>query len=308
MTRFSLVETPLRDSFADAVLAGLGRHPRRLPPRYFYDAEGTRLFDRITELPEYYVTRAEMGVLARHAGELPSAATVIEFGGGTGAKTRLLLEAWFRLRPRIRYVPVDISKAALTATADALLPQFPGLSVAAIQAEFDRALELIPREPSLVLFLGSNIGNFDEAEAIRFLHALHGHQVIVGFDMVKDAATLHAAYNDAADVTAAFNLNVLARINRELGGTFDLAAWAHRAFYDAAEARIEMHLVAQSDQAVRIEALDRTFAFRAGDTIHTENSYKFSPERIAALARTGGFDVAKTWSDERGWFSVALLT
>ncbi len=308
MERFSLVETAIRDSFADAVLTGLGTHPRRLPPRYFYDAEGTRLFDRITELPEYYVTRVEMELLVRHAGDFPEAPTVIEFGGGTGAKTRLLLEAWFRVQPRIRYVPIDISKTALTATAEALLPDFPGLSVAAIQAEFDRAMELIPREPSLVLFLGSNIGNFDEAEAVRFLRALRGHQLLVGFDMVKDAATLHAAYNDAAGVTAAFNLNVLARINRELGGAFDLAAWEHRAFYDAAAARIEMHLVSRREQDVRVAALDRTFAFRAGETIHTENSYKFSPARIASLARQSGLDVAKTWTDGRGWFSVALLT
>jgi dimethylhistidine N-methyltransferase len=308
LDRFSLVETAIRDSFADAVLAGLGTRPRKLPPRYFYDAEGTRLFDRITELPEYYVTRVETAVLERYADAIPSADTVIEFGGGTGAKTRRLLQAWFRTHRRIRYVPVDISKAALTATADALLPAFPGLTVAAIQAEFDRAMELIPRGPALVLFLGSNIGNFDDDEAIRFLTALRGHQVLVGFDMVKDDAVLHAAYNDAAGVTAAFNLNVLGRINRELGGDVDLAAWEHLAFYDRRRARVEMHLVARRAQEVCVRTLGRTFAFEAGERIHTENSHKFSRDRIERLARASGLDVAKTWTDERGWFSLVLLS
>lgn len=232
---------------------------------------------------------------------------MIEFGGGTGGKTRLLLDAWFRTLPRVTYVPVDISKTALVATADALLPAYPGLSVHAIQAEFDAAMALIPPAPSLVLFLGSNIGNFDRDEAVRFLSALRGRQVLVGFDMVKDPATLHAAYNDAAGVTAAFNLNVLARINGELGGGFDLGAWEHLAFYDTRAARIEMHLVSRRPQEVSVTALGRTFAFARGERIHTENSHKFSPAAIEALARASGLSVAKRWTDERGWFSLVLL-
>ncbi len=306
--RFSLVETPIAESFADAVAKGLGHRPRRLPPRYFYDAAGTRLFDRITELPEYYVTRTEIGILERHADELPSSDVVIEFGGGSGAKSRMLFDAWFRTRARMRYVPVDISRAALLASAESLLSTFPRLSVHAIRAEFDRALELLPAGPALVLFLGSNIGNFDEDEAVRFLSSLRGRDCLVGFDMEKDSEVLHAAYNDRTGVTAAFNLNVLARINRELGGTFDLAAWEHLAFYDARAARIEMHLVARRRQDVRVAALDRTLTFDAGERIHTENSYKFSPRRIAALAKASGLDVVRRWTDEREWFSVVLLS
>lgn len=308
MDRFSLIETPVRDSFAEAVAAGLGARPRSLPPRYFYDAEGTRLFDRICELPEYYVTRTEIAILRRHAGEIPAAGTVIEFGGGTGAKTRILLDAWLRTQGRMTYVPVDISKTALEASAESLLAAYPGLSVRAIRAEFDRAFSLIPREPSLVLFLGSNIGNFGAEESVSFLSALRGHQVLVGFDMEKDPDVLHAAYNDADGVTARFNLNVLARVNRELGGTFDLAAWEHLAFYDEARARIEMHLRSTRAQEARVAALDRTFAFDAGERIHTENSCKFSRGRIEALARASGLHVAKSWTDEREWFSVVLLS
>jgi L-histidine Nalpha-methyltransferase len=306
--RFTLVETPIRESFADAVAKGFGDRPRHIPPRYFYDAEGSRLFDRITELPEYYVTRTEIEILTAHAREFPSADVVIEFGGGSGEKSRLLFDAWCRTRPRIRYVPVDISRAALLASAETLLPTYPTLSVDAIRAEFDRALELLPSGPALVLFLGSNIGNFDEDEAVRFLSALRGRQLLIGFDMEKSVDVLHTAYNDADGVTAAFNLNVLARINRELGGTFDLSAWRHLAFYDPALSRIEMHLVATRRQDVRVAALDRTFAFDAGERIHTENSYKFSPRRIETLARAAGLAIVERWTDEREWFSVVLLS
>ena len=307
MPRFSLTEKPIADSFEEAVRDGFAARPRRLPPRFFYDAEGSRLFDRITELPEYYVTRTEMDILRRHAGAVAPPATVIEFGGGSGAKTRLLFDTWLRARRRMRYVLVDISAAALVQSAESLLAAYPGLSVHAIRAEFEQAFDLMPPGPSLVLFLGSNIGNFDADEARRFLSALHGHRVLVGFDMIKDRDVLHAAYDDADGVTARFNLNVLARINRELGGTFDLDAWHHLAFYDEAEARIEMHLVSTHRQTVRIGALNDTVTFDAGERIHTENSYKFSPERIEALAHASGFRVIDRWTDEREWFSVALL-
>lgn len=307
MPRFSLTEKPIADSFEDAVRDGFAARPRRLPPRFFYDTEGTRLFDRITELPEYYVSRTEMDILRRHAGAIDPPATVIEFGGGSGAKTRLLFDTWLRARRRMRYVLVDISAAALGQSAESLLAAYPGLSVHAIRAEFEHAFDLMPPGPSLVLFLGSNIGNFDADEARRFLSALHGRRVLIGFDMVKDRGVLHAAYNDAEGVTARFNLNVLARINRELGGRFDLDAWRHLAFYDEAEARIEMHLVSTRRQTVRIRALNQTVTFDAGEHIHTENSYKFSPERIEELARASGFRVVERWTDERAWFSVALL-
>ncbi len=304
--RFSIVEAPISDGFAEAVRAGLGQRPRRIPPRFFYDARGSELFERICRLPEYYVTRTEFAILERHAAEFPPAETVIEFGCGYGAKTRLLFEAFFRTRRKMAFVPVDISKRALEEAGRQLTHAHPGLTVRAIRAEFEHAFPLLPRQPSLVLFLGSNIGNLDHAESVRFLSALRGHQVLVGFDMQKDPALLDAAYNDAQGVTAEFNLNLLARINRELGGNFDLAQWKHLSFYDAAAGRVEMHLVSQGTQVVRV--LDEAHRFEAGERIHTENSYKFSEEQIRAIAAESGFRLDKRWTDERGWFSVALFS
>jgi dimethylhistidine N-methyltransferase len=305
--RFSILETRIHDSFAEAVRTGLGSRPRSLPPRFFYDTEGSRLFDLICDLPEYYVTRTEIAILRRHACEFPTADTVIEFGCGTGAKTRLLFDAFFRARERMTYIPVDISKTALLESAGMLLASYPELRVHAIQAEFDRAFDLIPHEPSLVLFLGSNIGNLGYEESVRFLSALRGHQVLVGFDMQKDHEVLRAAYDDAQGVTARFNRNVLARINRELGGTFDPAAWEHLAFYNLRETRIEMHLVSTRAQEVHIAALDRTFAFDTGERVHTEYSHKYSPDQIRRIARDGGLDVMRVWTDEKEWFSLVLL-
>lgn len=304
--RFSIVEAPISNAFAEAVRAGLGHRPRSIPPRFFYDARGSELFERICALPEYYVTRTEFAILERYAHEFPPADTVIEFGCGYGAKTRLLFEVFFRSRRKITFVPVDISKRALEETGRHLTSAYPGLTVRGIQAEFEHAYELISREPSLVLFLGSNIGNLDHAESVRFLSALRGHQVLVGFDMQKDHTLLHAAYNDVQGVTAEFNLNLLARINRELGGDFDLAQWEHLSFYNAAAGRIEMHLASKGAQAVRV--LDETHLFDAGERIHTEDSYKFSDEQIRAIAAESGFRVEKRWTDERDWFSIVLLS
>ncbi len=304
--RFSIVESPISDGFAEAVRAGLGRRPRSIPPRFFYDARGSELFERICTLPEYYVTRTEFAILERYAREFPAADTVIEFGCGYGAKTRLLFEAFFQTRRKMVFVPVDISKRALEEAGRHLTDTHPRLTVRAIRAEFDHAFQLLPRDPSLVLFLGSNIGNLDHVEAVRFLSALRGHQVLVGFDMQKAPELLHAAYNDAQGVTAEFNLNLLARINRELGGNFDLAQWKHLSFYNAAAGRIEMHLVSKSAQEVRL--LGETHSFEAGERIHTENSYKFSDEQIRAIAGESGFRVEKRWTDEQGWFSVVLLS
>jgi dimethylhistidine N-methyltransferase len=304
--RFSIVETPIRDDFAEAVREGLAQRPRRIPPRFFYDARGSGLFDRICALPEYYVTRTELAILRRHANELTPPDTVIEFGCGYGAKTRLLFEVFLRARRKMTFVPVDISRRALEETCRRLTDDHPGLTVRAIRAEFERASQLIPSEPSLVLFLGSNIGNLDGAESVRLLRTLRGHKVLVGFDMQKDPAVLHAAYNDAQGVTAEFNLNLLARINRELGGNFDLAQWKHLSFYNAAAARIEMHLESTDAQAVRV--LGETHVFGPGERIHTENSCKFSEEQIRAIAAESGFRVEQWWTDERRWFSVALLS
>ena len=304
--RFSIVEAPIRDNFAEAVCAGLDQRPRSIPPRFFYDARGSELFERICALPEYYVTRTELAILERHAHELPPTDTVIEFGCGYGAKTRLLFEAFFRARRMMTFVPVDISRRALEETGRHLADRHPGLTVRAVRAEFERAYEFLPSHSSLVLFLGSNIGNLDHADSVRFLRALRGHKVLVGFDMQKDPAVLHAAYNDAQGVTAAFNLNLLARINHELGGTFDLAQWRHLALYNAMAGRIEMHLVSTDAQAVRV--LGETHVFGPGERIHTEDSYKFSEGQIRAIAAEGGLRVEKWWTDEQRWFSVVLLS
>ncbi|MBI2930012.1 MAG: L-histidine N(alpha)-methyltransferase [Planctomycetes bacterium] len=306
MDRFSLIETPLRDSFAQAVRAGLASRPRHVPPRYFYDALGSELFERITRLPEYYLTRTETAILEHYAREFPTAPTVVEFGCGFGAKTRLLFDAFFRARKTMTYVPIDISRRALEEATAPLLRSYPGLSVRAIQAEFEQAFELIPREPSLALFLGSNIGNLDHHDAVRFLSALRGRRALVGFDMQKDEQVLLAAYNDAEGVTAQFNLNLLARINRELGGDFDLAQWDHLAIYDPDASRVEMHLAARRDQEVHV--LGETHAFRAGQRIHTENSYKYSMKQIRAIAAESGFRVERVWTDEDEWYAVVLLT
>lgn len=304
--RFSILALPIDDNFARAVRAGLRQRPRSIPPRFFYDARGSELFERICALPEYYVTRTEFAILQRYAREFPPAETVIEFGCGYGAKTRLLFEAFIQARRRMTFVPVDISRRALEETGRRLADAYPGLTVRAIRAEFERACEFIPRDPGLVLFLGSNIGNLDRGEAVRFLSALRGHRVLAGFDMRKDEALLHAAYNDAQGVTAEFNRNLLARINRELGGDFDLARWEHLAFYNATAGRIEMHLVSQGAQTVRV--LGEAHRFEAGERIHTENSDKFSDEQIRTIASESGFQVEKQWTDEQGWFSVVLLS
>jgi dimethylhistidine N-methyltransferase len=304
--RFSIAEAPVRDDFPEAVRAGLDQRPRSIPPRFFYDARGSELFERICTLPEYYVTRTELAILERHAHELPPTDSVIEFGCGYGAKTRLLFETFFRARRTMTFLPVDISRTALEETGRRLTDRHPGLTVRAVRAEFGQAHAFLPSRPSLVLFLGSNIGNLDHAESVKFLRALRSHKVLVGLDMQKDPAVLHAAYDDAQGVTAAFNLNLLARINRELGGTFDLARWKHLALYNAAAGRVEMHLVSMGAQTVRV--LGQRRAFEPGERIHTENSYKFSPEQILAMAAESGFHVEKWWTDEQRWFSVVLLS
>ncbi len=304
--RFSLLQLPISDGFSEAVHAGLACRPRQIPPRFFYDGPGSELFDRICSLPEYYVSRTEFAILERHANEIVPPETVIEFGCGYGAKTRLLFETFFRSLRQMTFVPVDISRDALTETGHRLTQRYPGIRVQAIRAEFEKAVTLLPRPPALVLFLGSNIGNLDRAESVGFLSSLRGHRILVGFDMQKDPDVLQAAYNDAQGITARFNLNVLTRINRELGGDFDLARWHHLALYDSAAGRIEMHLVSDAVQAVRVGG--HRYLFEAGERIHTENSFKFTEEQIRGIAAESGFQVEKHWTDDRGWFSVVLLS
>jgi dimethylhistidine N-methyltransferase len=301
-------------TFAGDVLAGLTARPKRLPPKYFYDETGSRLFEEITALPEYYPTRTELSILKEHAGDIarlvPENAALIEFGSGSTRKARILLTA----APAISaYVPVDISPEMLAEEAASLRRDHPHLTVLPIAADFTKPFGLpkvVADLPRVGFFPGSTIGNFEPHEACAFLrHAgrMLGKRaiLIIGIDLVKDAAILNAAYDDAAGVTAKFNLNLLTRINRELGGDFDLSAFSHEAFYNQERHRIEMHLASRKRQAARV--CGRAIAFRAGETIHTENSYKYTVESFGALARGAGWSPVAVWSDPNGYFSVQAL-
>jgi dimethylhistidine N-methyltransferase len=287
------------------VIAGLSLPQKALPPKYFYDAAGSRLFERICRLPEYYLTRAELSLTRRNLASIARFAgkgcELIEYGSGESLKTRLLIRA---LRPAA-YLPVDISEAALRGAQQRLSREFPWLEIVPVNGDFSRPLEL-PRARArrVVYFPGSTIGNLDPEDAHAFLSMTRGQaaRMLVGVDLRKDANVLHAAYNDSRRVTAAFNLNLLARINRELGADFDLAQFSHYAFYHAAEGRIEMHLVSLRRQVVRIGR--HRFAFDAGESIHTENSYKYSVEGFRALAARAGFSGKKTWIDGKGLFAL----
>jgi dimethylhistidine N-methyltransferase len=301
-------------TFCDDVVAGLLAEPKQLPPKYFYDRIGSELFQRITTLPEYYLTRTETGILEAHAGEIakliPADAAVVEFGAGSSAKTRILLRA----APHVcAYVPVDISGAFLTAETARLQQEMPDLRVLPVEADFTRPFVLPAKlgdRPRIGFFPGSTIGNFEPPEVNTLLHhaaALLGPGAlfIVGVDLVKDPDILAAAYNDDAGVTAAFNLNLLARINRELGGEFDLAGFRHLACYNQEQHRIEMHLVSLARQKVR--ACGRSFDFRRGETIHTESSYKYTVESFRSHAHGAGWTSAATFVDARNYFSVHVL-
>lgn len=302
-------------SFADDVLAGLTARPKSIAAKHFYDAEGSRLFERIMKLPEYYPTRSEMRTLRDHADAIadlvPAGAALVEFGSGSSAKIRLMLEAV----PHIKaYVPVDISAEYLEEQASALRHDFPALKVLPVAADFTKRFELpsaVRSMPRVGFFPGSTIGNFEPLAAVAFLRnaarILGSNAVmIIGVDLVKDERILNAAYNDAAGITADFNLNLLARINREAGADFDLAAFEHRAFFNRERQRIEMHLVSRKKQTITMGG--SRFAFEKGETIHTENSYKYTPEGFADLARQAGWLQRALWTDPEENFSVRAFT
>jgi dimethylhistidine N-methyltransferase len=300
--------------FARDVIAGLTARPKRLPPKYFYDEIGSRLFEAITETSEYYPTRTEIAILQERAGEivrlLPARTALIELGSGSSRKARILLDA----APCVAaYVPVDISAQSLNDEAAALKRDYPRLAVFPIAADFTQSFRLprsLDRCARAGFFPGSTIGNFEPAQATALLrHAARmlgeGASLIVGVDLVKDPAVLNAAYNDAAGVTAKFNLNVLAHINRELGADFDLASFSHQAFYDPERSRIEMHLVSRARQ--RVNVCGRVIEFREAETIHTENSYKYMLDSFRALATSAGWTPVEAWTDAAGYFSVHAL-
>ncbi len=297
------------DSFAADVIAGLTAKPKTLSPKYFYDLAGSALFERITQLPEYYPTRCELGILADNAPSIaslfPPGCALIEFGSGSSRKVRILLGAAATVEA---YVPVDISGDFLQQDLVQLPRDFPHLAVYPLVEDFTQAFE-IPSEiaalPRVGFFPGSTIGNFEPYEACRFLRHIGrvlgaGSVLVVGIDLVKDPGVLYRAYNDAEGVTAKFNLNLLARINRELGANFDLTAFEHHALYNGEHNRIEMHLASTRRQKVRVNGT--TIDFRAGETIHTENSYKYTVESFQALARGSDWSPVAVWTD--GLFSV----
>jgi dimethylhistidine N-methyltransferase len=315
-SRRSLPPNEELSAFANDVLEGLRETPKRIPAKYFYDEAGSALFEKITEQPEYYPTRCEMEILREHGGEIaeriPEGTALVEFGSGSNRKVRLLLAAAPRLAA---YVPVDINAQMLEQEAAELRADFPQLPILPVAADICYPFEL-PREareaPVRVgFFPGSTIGNFEPHEAASFLRNAakilgRNSKLIVGVDLIKPAEVLNAAYNDAAGVTAEFNLNLLTRINRELGGHFRRECFEHHAFYNRERNRIEMHLASLKRQKVKVAG--ETVDFRAGETIHTENSYKYSVDSLRALARGVGWLPDGMWTDAQGYFCVQAFT
>lgn len=305
-------------TFAEDVREGLLAVPRRLPAKYLYDALGSLLFDAITALPEYYLTRAEREILDRESDAVIAAAgtpdEVVELGGGSGAKTQVLIEAALRAAPAVLLHAVDIAGDALEAAAQRMVERHPRLTVVGYAGDYEAGLEALRLDGrrALMLFLGSNIGNLDPRDAhalmLQMRAALRpGDALLLGTDLRKDPAVLEAAYDDALGVTAAFERNILVRINRELGGTFDLARFRHVASYDVESGCVSSHLVCLRSQEVRIEALDLRLRIQAGETIHTENSYKYGEAEIDGMAAAGGFDRIASWYDAAHSFALTLM-
>jgi L-histidine N-alpha-methyltransferase len=294
------------------VLRGLTRTPKTIPPKWFYDAHGSDLFEQITELPEYYPTRAEREILIARSGEIAAATgarTLVELGSGSSEKTRHLIDALTGLHT---YVPVDVSESALTQAGHALIAEHPGLHVHALIADFTARLTLPDAPgPRLLAFLGGTIGNLLPAERAAFLSAVRallspGDALLLGTDLVKDERVLVRAYDDAAGVTAAFNKNVLTVVNRELGADFDPGAFDHVALWDAESEWIEMRLRSRTEQTVKVPALDLAVDFAPGEELHTEVSAKFREEGIRAELATAGLDLAHWWTDGEGRFALSL--
>jgi L-histidine Nalpha-methyltransferase len=328
------ISISIGDSVAIEARAGLTAKPKTLSPWLFYDEAGSRLFEEITELPEYYLTRTERGIFAANAEEIlreaahgqgPSGKlTLIELGAGTATKTGILLEAAVRQQGSVVYQPVDVSETALVEASENILKNIPGVTVRCQVTDYTREglpLDRLPNTRTLALYIGSSVGNFTPEDArgvLRNLRAqlLPGDTLLLGTDLGpgahKTEATLLAAYDDAAGTTAAFNLNVLTRLNRDLGADFDIENFRHKVLWNAAESRIEMHLESLIAQTVRIPASDAgaalTINFAAGETIHTENSYKFTTAAVEALLASASFKVTRSWQDPQHLFAVTLAT
>jgi dimethylhistidine N-methyltransferase len=321
-TRSTLAHVPAtRASFAEDVRSGLTAPRKFLLPQYFYDALGSALFGAICELPEYYVTRAETEILALQADEIARAfggpVRLVELGSGYARKTRLLFDAVLARQDELEYAPIDIDPHVLEESARELLNNYARLRISAVAADFRdvaRTFEALPSATArtVVLFLGSTIGNLDPVDAATLLREIRSvlttqDALFLGADLVKPITVLEPAYDDELGVTAAFNRNLLARINRELGGHFDLSRFQHRAFFNREASRIEMHLVSRGAQRIAIDDLSLEIDFADGEAIHTENSYKYDEAMLATLASEGGFSIEHRWSDTRGWFADVLM-
>jgi L-histidine Nalpha-methyltransferase len=319
-------EALTREALTREVRRGLNARPRSLSPWMFYDAEGSRLFERITTLPEYYPTRTERAILARHADAIIAAARgaaihsagslplrLVELGAGTASKTCILLEAALRVSDDVAYVPVDVCPDALELACQNVASALPEVRMQPIVRNYvTHPLQLDPfGGTTLALYIGTSIGNFSPEEAQLILRNLcsqlqTGDALLLGTDMVKDERTLLAAYDDNDGITAAFNLNILHRLNRELGANFDAACFRHRALWNSIESRIEMHLESRREQDVSIEEADLDLHFMKGETIHTENSYKFTDQGVRSLLEEVGFEINGAWKDGRGWYTLTL--
>jgi dimethylhistidine N-methyltransferase len=303
-----------QDDFGDQVLAGLEQTPKSIPTKFFYNQRGSELFDAICGLPEYYLTRADLEIIEDHASDIANliddTVQLVEFGSGSSRKVRLLLDG---VRPTV-YMPIDISRDHLLASANLLAEDYPWLAVHAVCMDYSRSLELPYHGDGLALaafFPGSSIGNFEPDSAHQFLVQAKrmlkpGGTLIIGVDLKKETSRLEAAYNDADGITAAFNLNLLQRMNEELDADFDPAQFRHRAFYNENRGRIEMHIESLRPQTVTV--CGRPFSFAAGETVHTENSYKYSIAEFQQLAASAGFHATAVWTDHSALFSVHVLT
>lgn len=302
------------------VYRGLTARPKTLSPWLFYDEIGSRLFEAITRLPEYYLTRTERGILARYADEILESAgcrplTLIELGAGTAEKTGLLLRAAANRQGTVDYVPIDVSESALNEAKSRIEAEIPGVRVESRVADYTEGVAEIPAagKRRMVMYIGSSMGNFEPADAVKVLREVRrrlaaGDLLLIGVDHVKDEKTLVRAYDDQAGITAEFNKNILVRINRELGANFNPRLFRHRALWNQERSRMEIYLESLIAQYVTIPVLDLAVRLARGETIHTENSYKFTPESLAAIVQRAGFGITQWWTDEREWFGVYLAT
>jgi L-histidine Nalpha-methyltransferase len=309
----------VRHSFAEDVHDGLRNTTKKLLPKYFYDDIGSELFEQITTTPEYYPTRTERQILENSMNEIKSICqdikVISELGSGSSEKTKIILESFLSEKHELTYIPIDVSDILVT-SSERLLSRYHDLDITGIVAEYEPGLSLLSgfdNYAKLLIFLGSSIGNYNREEAGDLLKSISDSMgerdfALIGFDLIKDNNILTQAYNDSQGITEAFNLNILSRINRELDGNFNLENYRHKAFYNSIASRIEMHLVSQKDQQVFIKSLNRNYEFAKGESIHTENSHKFTDQSIAEMAASSGLNVVKTWKDSNNYFALTLFS